>query len=45
MNQKINPRLLVIGGSGETGKRIIDYLNRSYPELHISCAAKLHKCK
>lgn len=40
-----SPKIIVLGGSGETGKRIINQLHRTYPDLTISSAARRQQTK
>lgn len=40
MNPSFSKKIIVIGGSGETGKRIIYHLSHHYPNIMISSAAR-----
>lgn len=40
MNKLVNKKVIVIGGTGETGKRIVKYLNHLYPDLAITTASR-----
>lgn len=40
MTTSSTQKIIVIGGSGETGKRIVYHLSQTYPDLHISSAAR-----
>ncbi len=40
MKQDKASRIIVLGGSGETGKRIVNYLSASYPQISIASAAR-----
>ena len=33
-------KIIVIGGTGETGQRILKYLKQSYPDISITCASR-----
>lgn len=33
-------KIIVIGGKGETGQRILNYLKQTYPELLLICASR-----
>lgn len=38
-------KIIVIGGKGETGQRILNYLKQTYPELLLICASRQNTSK
>ncbi|AFJ01573.1 saccharopine dehydrogenase-like oxidoreductase [Methylophaga frappieri] len=43
--KSFNKKVIVIGGSGETGKRIVSQLSKTYPDLIIASAARRQQQK
>jgi hypothetical protein len=43
MSDLKNKKIIVIGGSGETGKRILSYLHYTHPSITLACAARRNK--